>query len=148
MVWSMKKSGIKYYFQGKRVAGKAFKKNFSLYFKYWIFIVANMFAKISIIFFPFGEKARYQLVESIEFKNDFKVSDLLEDLTDDNKSEYWSLFKVHLIKTLILASGIYIMTKLSKLVWKLGLELDKFLYLDFEYEDLKLLPVVFMIPMF
>lgn len=143
----MQKKGIKYYFQGKKVAGKAFRKNFSLYFKYWIFIVANMFAKISIIFFPFGEKARYQLVESVELKNDFKVSDIVEDLTDDNKSEYFSLFKVHLVKTLIIVSGVYIMSKISKLVWFLALELDNLWYLDFEYEELKLLPVIFMIPM-
>lgn len=142
----MNRKGIRYYFNGKRRAGRVFRKNFSMYFKYWVFVVASVLARISIVFYPFMEQARYSLITNIEKTNDIKVSVLLEEFEKPKK--LWDLFLVFLVRVVIITSGIYLLCIISKLFWILGLEIETIINVGFVLPyDLPFVPTLFMIPM-
>lgn len=142
----MREKGFKYYLKGKKAVNKAFRKNFSLYFKYFIFLIINAFARMTVFFFPFVELSRNNLLSEILNNNNFKTSDIIEELNDNNKVKHISLFSVNLIRVLVISGGLAILYVLSIILYQFGLHVDTLLSYELVFEEILIVPLLFLIP--
>lgn len=98
-----------FYWIGKKQTRKLFKNNFTLYFKYMVFMVAFMITRITILFYPLGRLSEEQLVKNLKEYRSFKLDTLFDQIEDKEKVKNTLL--VHVIKVLIMLSiGIIIYT--------------------------------------
>lgn len=142
----MNKRGIKYFLSGRKSSAKVFKTNFSMYFKYWVFVIASILARVSIVFYPFMEQARYNLISNLDKTNNINVDELLNGFEKPKK--LWDLFLVFIVRVVIITSGLFLFKVISTLLWTLGLEIESMFSIDLTlFNEIPFIPGLLMIPM-